>query len=587
MCRIAGIVDSYHPPSAEMILLMRDAMQHGGPDDAGIYCDAELRLAFGFRRLSFQDLSPLGQQPMIDDAGEIVLMFNGEIYNFKELRQELLSLGYSFQSTGDTEVILKAYKAWGKECLTRFNGMFAIALLDKRTNTLLLARDHAGIKPLYYFLNNNQIYFASEIRAFKAVNPNWPENPNWKKYFLLFGHLPEPVTTLQGVVPLPKGTALEIQLDTFQILVWKFFQLHYNYSITDSEEAIVKVREVLTKSVERHLISDAPVGLFLSGGLDSSLLTVLAKRFIPNNLRTLSITFEDKRYTEEHYQELVIKQTNAHHHSYVVSQRDFQQSLPEILNAMDQPSNDGINSYFICKYAREYGLKAALSGIGSDELFGGYPSFNRSRRLAKLSWIPRFMFHAARLSPDNRLKKISFLGEPSALGEYLFNRGFFTPKQVAELLDCTESEVNDCLISFQKRVPHFTKKLDPTERVSYLENNFYLQNQLLKDTDFMSMWHGLEVRVPFLDKELIELVYSIAPNIRYRPAQFKYLLVQAFIDVLPEEIWNRTKQGFTFPFDDWMRHIDFNMNGEDKLKTQFLAGKIHWSRYWSYHLSKR
>lgn len=586
MCRIAGIVSKIRS-DRERILIMRDSMLHGGPDDAGIYEDESLNLSFGFRRLSFQDLSPLGHQPMLDDLGNIVLVFNGEIYNFKNLRQELIGLGFQFKSCSDTEVIINSYLAWGKNCLTRFNGMFALALLDKRTNVLLLARDHAGIKPLYYYLDKNRLFFASEIRAFKQLNEHWPENQDWKKYFLCFGHLPEPITTLEGVVPLPKGTAMEIQLDTFKAVSWKFFQLYFNYTINNTADAAADIRQTLIQSVERHLISDAPIGLFLSGGLDSSLLTVIAKRFIPENLKTLSIVFEDERYSEKYYQDIITKKTGAHHQSFLVSENDFQANLPDIFEAMDQPSNDGINSYFICKHAREYGLKAALSGIGSDEIFGGYPSFNRAGTLGLSRLFPSFMFQATGIFPINRLKKIKFLGLKSALGEYLFNRGFFTPRQVADLLECTEHEVHNCLLSFQQNIPTYTEKLEATERASHAECNIYMQNQLLKDTDSMSMWHGLEVRVPFLDRELIELAYAIHPNVRYDLAHPKHLLIRAFVDVLPEEIWKRPKQGFVFPFGEWMRNPNLLPLAKDRLNGKFNGGKIHWSLYWTYRLSQR
>lgn len=590
MCRIAGIVDFNSPPDEAVIKRMRDAMKRGGPDDSGIYLDRELSLAFGHRRLSLLDLSPLGHQPMIDGGSKVVLIFNGEIYNFRQLRHELEKKNYKFQSSSDTEVIIKSYLEWGKDCFRRFNGMFALALLDKRTNTLLLARDHAGIKPLYYSLQKNQLYFASEVRALKTIRPDWPENKDWKKYFLMFGHLPEPVTTLQNVVPLPKGTLLEIQLPTLEARSFKFFTLYYNYTIDDKKEAVERVRETLTSAVERHLISDAPIGLFLSGGLDSSLLTLIAKRFIPDNLHTLSIVFEDEKYSEKYYQDVIIKKTGARHRSYLVTEHDFRECLPDILQAMDQPSSDGINSYFISKYAKAYGLKAALSGLGSDELFGGYQSFNRATRISPLKWLPAFMFHAAGIFRDDRIKKISFLGLEGALGEYLFNRGFFIPSQVAALLDCSEREVNDVLQEIKSHVPLFTERLIAKEKTSYLETNLYMQNQLLKDTDYMSMWHSLEVRVPFLDKELMELVYNINPDVRYDTRQFKSLLIGAFGGILPEEIWKRPKQGFTFPFGEWMKKVD-PANGPIRkavrLKKALARGDVHWSRYWSYVLSQQ
>lgn len=588
MCRIAGIINFESPTDTELIECMRDAQQHGGPDDAGIYTDDEFPLAFGFRRLSLLDLSPRGHQPMTDESKSIVLIFNGEIYNFREIRKELVRKNYAFKSTSDTEVIINAYIEWGKECFKKFNGMFALALLDKKSNKLILARDHAGIKPLYYSLQKNQLYFASEVRAFTKIKPDWPENRDWRKYFLLFGHLPEPVTTLEHVTQLPKGTLLEIELPSLRATFHTFFTLPYHYTINNQDEAVSKVRDVLTRAVERHLVSDAPIGLFLSGGLDSSLLTLLSSRVIPNNLHTLSIVFENEKYSEKYYQDIIIKKTNAHHRSYRVTENEFKDCLPDIMNAMDQPSSDGINAYFICKYAKEYGLKAAISGLGADELFGGYASFNRARTINALRRLPGIMFQLAGMFPDDKRKRISYLRLKNGIGEYLFNRGFFTPADVAELLDCSKREVDDVLQSVQNRLPTFTEELVPSERVSYLETNLYMQNQLLKDTDYMSMWHGLEVRVPFLDKELMELTYSIHPDIRYSKAQAKHLLIDAFDKELPEEIWKRPKRGFSFPFEQWMKTIKPEYSKNTLRFTRGLAnGDIHWSRYWTYVLSQQ
>jgi asparagine synthase (glutamine-hydrolysing) len=589
MCRIVGIVDFSSSPEQETIIRMRDAQKHGGPDDSGVYMDGEFPLAFGHRRLSLLDLSMLGHQPMMDDENKIVLIFNGEIYNFKEIRKELEKKKYSFRSWSDTEVVIYAYKEWGRECFKKFNGMFALALFDKPNHKLILARDHAGIKPLYYSLQQDRLYFASEVRAFKKIKPDWPENEDWRKYFLMFGHLPEPITTLKNVIPLPKGTLLEIDLPSMETTAHKFFTLYYNYTITDKEEAIAKVSDMLCHAVERHLISDAPIGLFLSGGLDSSLLTVLAKRSIPDKLRTLSIVFEDEKYSEKHFQEIIIKQTNAIHRSFLITEKDFTECLPDIMQAMDQPSSDGINSYFACKYAKEYGLKAAISGLGADELFGGYESFNRSRYINSVKRLPDFVFQAAGIFPDDRRKKIKFLSLKGGLGEYLFNRGFFTPSEVADLLDCDKKEVDQVLQRMQSHIPAFTEKLLPEEKISYLETNLYMQNQLLKDMDYMSMWHGIEVRVPFLDRELMELIYSIHPDIRYSAAQSKYLLIEAFSKDVPEEIWKRAKRGFSFPFEQWMKQVkpDGLSKSAMPLLERLHCGTIHWSRYWSFLLSQQ
>ena len=587
MCRIAGIIHRYQTPGEADIIRMRDAMQRGGPDDAGIYLNDTYHLAFGHRRLSLLDLSPAGHQPMHSRDGSLVLVFNGEIYNYRELKSELQQRGYTFSTGTDTEVIIYAYKAWGTDCFARFEGMFAIALLDQQTDTLVLARDHAGIKPLYYSQNKDRFLFASEIRALKAFHPQWEENTDWRKYFLLYGHLPEPITTLHNVVPLAKGTYLTCHLKTGVLYQQAYHTRYYLYTQYNRDAAITAVRESLTHAVHQHLIADAPVGLFLSGGIDSSLLTLLAQPVLQERLKTLSIVFAEANFSEKKYQDIIIQATGAQHQSFLITQPDFQELLPDILQAMDQPSTDGINSYFISKKAKEYGLTAVLSGIGADELFGGYPSFNRSHIMDAALHTPGWMLALTGVLGSGRFKRFSFLQVKTPLGYYLFNRGFFIPAQVAQLLDCTEKEVMELING--DTIPPFTRYLDDREIVSYIEINRYMQNQLLKDTDYMSMWHGIEVRVPFLDRQLMDLVYSIAPEIRYSRHQIKALLIDAFKDILPEAIWNRPKQGFVFPFGEWMAQMAWRYDDATTkaMHQQLLRHRIHWSSYWAYLLTRK
>jgi asparagine synthase (glutamine-hydrolysing) len=561
-------------------------MKHGGPDDEGIYLDEHYPLALGHRRLSFLDLSPAGHQPMQDIEGKLQLIFNGEIYNFIQLKNELKAAGHSFKNSSDTEVILKAYLQWGTGCFERFNGMFSLALFDQRSSQLILARDHAGIKPLYYSIAKDTLYFASEVRAFKTINPQWPENEAWKIHLLTFGNLPEPVTTLHNVQPLRKGTYMSVQLPSLRVSHSTFCEFKFRSIITDTTSAVALVKEKLEKAVERHLISDAPIGLFLSGGTDSSLLTLLAHKTLKNNLHTLSIVFEDKKYSEEKFQKIIIDKTGANHHAYLVTDEEFYSAIPDILLAMDQPSSDGINSYFICKYAKEFGLKAVLSGLGADELFGGYDSFYRTRKVQYMQLLPSIVFGAAEYLPGDRKKKVSFLQRKNILGEFLLNRGFFTPLQTADILGCEVGEVNAAIDSIL--VPDVTNGLDRREMVSAGEQHLYMQNQLLKDTDYMSMWHGIEVRVPFLDKELLQAVHSIAPNIKYNKLQKKHLLIEAFHDILPREIYQRKKQGFTFPFYKWISKVQTTKRRDQKfdfLLRKLKAGQLQWSRYWCYLLT--
>ncbi|MFN2438479.1 MAG: asparagine synthase (glutamine-hydrolyzing) [Chitinophagaceae bacterium] len=587
MCRIAGIYDPTIKDLEERIIGMRDTMHRGGPDDFGVYVDESLPLALGHRRLSLLDLSSAGHQPMHDLEKNIAIIFNGEIYNFLEIREVLISLGYRFITQTDTEVIIYAYLQWGPTCFSRFNGMFALAIFDQRNKQIILARDHAGIKPLYYHLSQNRLVFASEIRAFSAFDLNWPENSEWKIPFLTFGHLPEPFTTLKNVEPLEKGTCLIIQLPSLTAKKHVFNKFKFTNTVTDLVEAVELIRNKLEGAVERHLISDAPIGLFLSGGVDSSLLTLLANKYIKNNLRTLSIIFEDATLNEEPYQKIIADKTKAHHHSFLVTENEFGQSLPDILQAMDQPSTDGINSYFISKYAKQYGLTAVLSGLGADELFGGYKSFNRTNQSELIGKLPSFLTGLISNLASDKYKKIAFLKKSDLTSEYLFNRGFFTPMQVAGLLGFSETEVNNALNKV--RIEALPLNIHPKNKVSWLESNFYMQNQLLKDTDYMSMWHSIEVRVPFLDKELMQAAYSISPDIKYDPVIGKHLLIKAFNDLLPFEIWQRKKMGFTFPFYKWLNNISISAPSNKHLEVahKYRKNNLHWSKYWASVLTEQ
>lgn len=581
MCRIAGIID---PSSLDLqgdILKMRDAMHRGGPDDAGVYVNEKLQLAFGHRRLSLLDLSPAGHQPMFDAAGRVSIIFNGEIYNFQEIKDELKNYGYIFRNSTDTEVIINSYLQWGISCFGRFNGMFTIALLDVETSELFLARDFAGIKPLYYFKQGAKLIFASEIRAFKALNPQWPENVEWKTAFLAYGHVPEPLTTLTNVQPLEKGTVLKVHLPSMKEEKFSFTDFTYKEDYTDLDFCISEVRRILPEAVKRQMVSDAPIGLFLSGGIDSSLLTLLAAKQSKQTLHTLSIVFDDEKYSEQKYQQIIAEKSGIKHQSFLVTEDEFRASFTDIMDAMDQPSIDGINSYFISKYAKGYGLTAVLSGLGADELFGGYDSSRWSRHLTNLKKIPSFIWGISNILGNSPKTKLVYLQEDSLTGDYLFYRGLYTPMQIAKILGIGEESVRETLKKITV-VPCNSK--DVRQQAAHLESHLFMQNQLLKDTDYMSMWHGLEVRVPFLDKELIDLAGRISPQIKYDPKKLKkYLLIDAFKDILPSEIYNRQKQGFTFPFYKWMENVVPKNRSADfqKKYESFKAGNLHWSRYWA------
>lgn len=590
MCGICGSV-SLNNPLVHDVSAMSEAIKHRGPDAQGLWNDS--KVSFGHRRLSIIDLSPMGNQPMVSADGKFVLVFNGEIYNFQEIRSELKSLGYDFRSSSDTEVVLYAYQQWGTDAFARFNGMFALAIYDTAKNTVVLARDHAGIKPLYYNLSDNKLMFSSEIRGFKAIDPNWKANTNWEVYFLSFGFIPSPYTTLDEVFMLPKGSFLTVDVSgNIKSKIEAFHKYKFTEDIFSEQDALQQVRETLLKAVNRHLIADAPLGIFLSGGIDSSLCALMADHLGHNDLNTLSITFNEATFNEEPYQDIVLKRMRPHNHlAYKVDGSMFMDHLEDIFQAMDQPSWDGVNSYFISKCAHEAGLKVVLSGLGGDELFGGYPSFRRIGLLNQLSRLPGFVKSMARYAPNDALARITFLNAQTKYKDYLFLRGAFVPSTIAGLTGISEKTTFESLSLLS--VPDY-----PEERnlnlAAWLETNVYMENQLLKDTDYMSMWHSLEVRVPFLDKELLELMHRIHPATKFNFSQPKYLLTKAFNDLLPNEIVFRKKQGFTFPFSVWLKsNIEHfkpllpDTPVTEGLITSFMEGKVHWSRLWALMVWKK
>jgi len=555
------------------------AMQHGGPDDEGFFTDETAGLVLGHRRLSLLDLSSAGQQPMIYQ-NRYVISFNGEIYNYLVLKNELQQLGYHFKSQTDTEVVLAAYEQWGTQSFAKLEGMFAFAIWDKLEKILLLVRDRSGIKPLYYIHTDDGIAFASETKVFQYL-PTVPEqNTNWPVLLLAYGHLPEPVTTYQQVKPLPKGFFLQYQHGKTSLQNFGFYSFS---TITDNKEtAAINIASLMRTAVKNHLLADVPIGVFLSGGVDSGILFLLAAEQKKQGLNSLSLYFDEANYSEKMYQDLLLQQVNCERNQYQLEGAEFLANLPQILQDMDLPSCDGINTWFISKYAKAKGLKAVLSGIGADELLGGYPSFNRLQYAALLQKAPNGAL-GSKLIRGRKLSRLSYLQMEGISGLYLFLRGHFTPADIAKQLDATEKEVWEVLQSAP--VLPDIHRLHPQNQASWMETNLYMQNQLLRDTDVMSMAHGIEVRVPFLDHNFQKYCMSLAPALKYGAKLPKALLIQAFKKELPEQVWNRPKMGFSFPFKSWIeksQYVQDNMmqaNGVTRANyKKFKKDKLHWSQ---------
>jgi asparagine synthase (glutamine-hydrolysing) len=593
MCRIAGKLDRTisFETLRQQVDDMCDLQRHGGPDGEGRFVSPEDQLVLGHRRLALIELSALGHQPM-HYQDRYVITFNGEIYNYKELRNELLKDGYQFHAHSDTEVILAAFARWNTQSFSKLKGMFAFALWDQQEKELYLVRDAAGIKPLYYHLSPGGIEFASEIRAFSYSGHRHIESKEWPVLQLAYGHIPEPVTTLSNVKPLHKGCFLKYKSSTAATSLQSFSFYTFSEKINNREQAISETKDGFEKAVTSHLLSDAPIGVFLSGGIDSSIITNIAAETQKEHLNTLSLYFNEAEFSEKQYQDILINKLQCKSLQHLLVEQEFESSFAKILDDMDMPSCDGINTWFISKHAAKQGLKAVLSGIGGDELFGGYPSFGRIATAKKLQQLPDIVLNAGKRNPNKRVSRLAYLQLEGIKGLYLFLRGQFTPTQIASQLGCTEKEVWDILES----TPIFpvTDNLDPKNEASWMEMNLYMQNQLLRDADVMSMAHGLEIRVPFLDDDLIRKACSIAPGVKFGGALPKQLLIDAFKSDLPDAIFNRKKMGFSFPFTEWLGNSEYVkelMSGSEK-NTQlnyqkFLSGNLHWSNLMSLILLRK
>jgi len=546
---------------------MCSILKHGGPDDEGLYVCEEHHLVLGHRRLSLIDLSSCGHQPMSYAEGRYEISFNGEIYNYRELKEELKRTGAVFKTESDTEVILAAFATWGAASFDKLNGMFAFAIWDNVEAKLYLVRDPSGIKPLYYAATAEGVAFASEIKGFRPVPYLQEENNRWPVYLMAYGHLPEPVTVLKKVKPLAKGTFICYDARSRQLKKESFKQYQYIEKLDNRKDVIAQIKDTLYQSVKKHLVADVPLGVFLSGGLDS-------------------LYFQEHSFSEKKYQDLLLDQMACQRHQYLLKEEDFHENLQRILQCMDQPSCDGINTWFISRYAKENGLKAVLSGIGSDELYGGYPSFSRSSTANLLEKLPHTLLRSGKFASLKKLRRLGYLSLGGATGKYLFLRGQFIPYEIAQHLNISEEQVWDIL----KEDPYCEDiaNLSAGNQASWLESNFFMQNQLLRDADVMSMAHGIEIRVPFLDKEFIELSCQVRSDIKYagRPKQ---LLIDAFKDILPEPIWNRPKMGFSFPFRRWLSNNEYVKSliaPDSSAYRRFASGNMHWSQFLSLILIK-
>ncbi|MDP1832900.1 MAG: asparagine synthase (glutamine-hydrolyzing) [Geothrix sp.] len=578
MCGIAGSF-AYHReaphPDAREIRRMTDAMATRGPDGQGLWTSpGEGRVILGHRRLAILDLSDTGAQPMLSGDGRLAITFNGEIYNHRALRQDMESRGWRFRSTSDTEVLLALWDAHGPDMVQHLRGMFAFALWDARQQSLFLARDPFGIKPLYYADDGKSLRFASQVKALMAGGgiTSAPSLAAWAGFHLL-GYVPEPHTVHQAIRALPAGQALLLRRDGSR-QGFTHFDLRAELAAAEDQalilpasEARERLRAELADSVQAHMVSDVPVGLFLSAGLDSSTLTALAAERAPARLRALTLGFHEFKGQPEDetaLAALAARHIGVDHDIRWITRADFEAHLDHALAAMDQPSIDGINTYFVSLAAAQAGMKVALSGLGGDELLAGYPSFRQVPRLARLTGPLARRWHGlgqrlrqvvAPLIPAHLSPKTAGLLEYGGTlpGAYLLRRALHMPWELPALMGSVDAARGLEELDLLGRMQHSIQGLRTDRaRLMALETGWYMQGQLLKDTDWAAMAHSLEVRVPFVD---IEVFRALAPLQVGAAPLGKADLAQVPAAGLPEALRTRPKTGFATPVRAWAESL--------------------------------
>ncbi len=632
MCGIFGIASYNGGVPADVLERATQSLAHRGPDDGGTVIlrgrvEKSVEVGLGNRRLAILDLSPLGHQPMHDPETGNWIVYNGEIYNFREIRARLERQGFNFRSQSDTEVILKSYACWGEQCLQEFRGMFAFAIWDAPRHTLFLARDPMGIKPLYFFQSDQYFIFSSEVRTLLGTGlVRRRIDPSGLASYLNFGSLYDPFTLIAGVSPVSAGCYLTWgagqikQTEYWNLADFGSVGADDNTRDTNGDRrhnCEAEVADLLDESVRMQMVGDVPVGVFLSGGIDSSALVAILSR---NGIRptTFSIVFREAGYSEAEYSRTVAEQFRTDHHEITVSQEDFFAAIDPAISSMDLPTIDGINTYFVSERTRSAGVKVALSGLGGDEMFAGYRSFRTVPRLHGLARAAQRFPRALRaplasacatLAPSNdqNRKLLAFARNGSkVIHPYFLSRMLFAPQQQDELMLAKSLDAFQALEKSLSKLLDRARKFDSINSVSYLEARCYMLNTLLRDSDFMSMLHGLEVRVPLIDHQLARRTLSLPGSWKLNGSTPKPLLLQALRAELPEKIVHRPKRGFTMPFEHWLRgelrpQIEQSLwrVGNGPLAAQisqpaalniwqdFLAGRTSWSRPWSLYVLQR
>ncbi|HEU5292713.1 MAG TPA: asparagine synthase (glutamine-hydrolyzing) [Cyclobacteriaceae bacterium] len=565
-----------------------DAIRHRGPDDEGL--EHFGRAFLGFRRLAIIDLSQNGHQPMQDASGRYWIIFNGEIYNFLDIKQKLIAKGYSFKSNSDTEVILYAYIEYGGEMVKMIEGMFSLIIYDKTQHSFFAARDRMGKKPMLIFQQGQTIFLFSELKQIIGI-PGFDKSVNFQAIndYLTYGAIPQPNTIFKNVSALPAGHYLKVINNQVSIKQYWGTEFRSDTSLT-YDDAKDRVRYLVENAVKKRLISDVPLGAFLSGGIDSTIIVGLMKKFSTSRIKTFSITYNDANssFDESSYAELVAKKFETEHNSIKIGPSEVLNEIDKIVWHMDQPSSDAINTYFVSMSARK-GVTVALSGVGADELFAGYSTFkfvNLIGRLRGSTSLNRFnrivtdLFYKIPLTVSASWKvrgAFSIAGAfPRTVDRYNLIKQIYYNMNVDQLLlnhNDHNGQPHRSLVD-----QYFENSLTDIQRVTNAEINNYMTNTLLRDSDVMGMAHSLEIRAPFVDHHLVEFTNTLPDQFKIQNVKTKVILKDAFSDILPHEVVHRKKMGFTFPLTIWLKKGKLRDIVEDCLSEESIR-KRGWLDY--------
>lgn len=614
MCGICGFAGTLEPSDDARVKKAISALIHRGPDSQGEWSWRDPRSGYGVilghTRLSILDLRESADQPMVHEKTGLSMVFNGEIYNFKQLRAKLIDRGHHFKTTGDSEVILNGYAEWGAGVVQKLRGMYALAIFNPVKQKLVLARDGHGIKPLYYVVLPNQrgVAFASEVRSLLDAEYAARRTDHHRlRQYLWNGFMPSPDTIICDIQCFPTGSYGEYDL------AGQHLRIKQNWCLSESNGRVTTPQQAessLNDSIRSHLISDVPLGIFLSGGIDSTAVSVIAAQN-QAQIKTLSIGFSEGGSDETVYAEMAAKQIDSDHTTIRISGTEMLSQIDTTISALDQPSFDGINTWFVSRAAVEAGLKVALAGTGGDELFGGYSSFRRLPRLHRAIPPTKILPNGLALARyfygpfTNKLKLstlISTRGDLRCL--YQLQYAMFAPNTIDRLIsqDAPGSRVQWGLDEKRfDQLGHSLRNMSPLQSVSYLETQLFLTDRLLRDTDSASMAHSLEVRVPLVDTVLADSCWAMSDESRFLPLGTKPPLSSIAASGVDQSIFDRKKQGFEFPFDQWFntylrteinsvmldRSLIFasglNPQSVGELWKSYLANpqNIYWTRVWS------